>query len=81
METHALTTRRLEHPAPDGDDQARLLRHGDELVRRDRPALRMNPAKQCLDTENLALCEADDGLVVQLELVEREGMLKVGTQL
>ena len=47
----------------------------------DHPARRVLPAKQRLDAVVAALIEADDGLVVDLELVQLERALQLRLQL
>ena len=66
-----------ENPSADGDDQAGLFREGDEVERWDRSARRVHPAKECLDAVVLALIEANDGLEVDLELVQLQRALQL----
>ena len=65
----ALAARLAEHPPADRDDQAGLLGERDELRRRDEPARRVVPAQQRLDAVVGPPLEADDRLVVDLELL------------
>ena len=81
MQDDALAASLLEHPAADGDDQAGLLGERDEVERRDRPARRVHPAEQRLDAVVGTLVEANDRLVVDLELVQLEGALQLGLEL
>ena len=62
----------VQHPAPDGHDQVGLLRHGDELGRRDEAALGMAPADERLERRAARLPPARQRLQVQLQLAVRD---------
>ena len=64
-----MPARLLEHPLAELDDDAGLLGVGDELHRRDHPALRVLPAGKCLEAREPAALERDDRLVDDLELL------------
>jgi hypothetical protein len=49
-----------------------LLGHGNELRRRQQAALGVTPAQQCLEPADLLVDDADEGLVMHLELAARE---------
>ena len=51
-ESGGLAAGLAQHPAPDRDDQARLLGERDELVRADQAALGVLPAQQRLDARD-----------------------------
>ena len=50
----ALLAGRAQHPLPEGDDEAGLLRQPDELVRLDEPMLGVLPAQQRLNAQDIA---------------------------
>ena len=77
----AVAAGHLQHPAADRDDQAALLGEWDELVGRDVAARRVRPPQQRLDAVDLVLLQADDRLVVDRELVQRDRLLQVRAQL
>ena len=58
-----------------------LFGERDEVEGLDRPARRVLPAKQCLDAVVAAIIEANDGLVVDLELVQLERSLQLRLEL
>ena len=64
-----LRARLAQHPIADLDDQAALLREGDELVRRHEAALRMRPAQQRLDGLDLHILERQARLIIQREFL------------
>ena len=63
-----LAARLGEHPPSQWNNLPRLLGDRDELRRRDQAALRVLPADQRLDAEQIARVQFDDRLVVQQEL-------------
>ena len=71
----------LQHPTPERDDEAGLLRQSDERTGRHQPALRVRPADERLEADDALLLERDDRLVVQLELVPVEGAAEVALQI
>ena len=60
-----LARRGAQHPLAEGQDQARLLGHGDERDRRQEALLRMLPAHERLEAHDPARRDADERLVVQ----------------
>src|SRR3990167_5448814 len=60
-----LVAGQAEHQPPERQDQARVLREGDELVREDEPPLRMTPPDQSFDTHDAPRLECDDRLIVE----------------
>ncbi len=68
----------LQHPLIDGDDQAGLHRHGEELARLHQPEPRMLPARQRLEALHPAGGDVDDRHVVEQELVAQKGAAQVG---
>ena len=70
-----------QDPAADRDDQPALLGERDELEGRDQAAGGVAPAQQRLDAGDRAVAQADERLVVQLELVALERPLQIGAQL
>ena len=74
-----LGERRLQHVLRQLGHQPGRLGDGDELVRRDPPALRVHPAHQRLQAGDLAV-EADLGLVVQLDLAGVERAAQIAQQ-
>ena len=71
----------LDHPAPHRDDEARLLRDGDELRRRHEAAIRVAPAQQRLRTDHPPGADGEDRLVVEDELVPFERSFKLASRL
>ncbi len=71
----------VQHPPADRQDQARLLGDRDELVRRDHAALRVAPPQERLHAGRLAVLQAHDGLVVQLEPAFGDRPLEIAAQL
>ncbi len=69
-----------EHQPPERQDQAGLLRKGDELVRIDEPALGVAPPHERFDTDDAPRLERDDRLIVELELACRDGPLELGLE-
>ena len=69
-----------DHPEVERDDQAGLLGGGDELRRRDQPALGVLPADQRLEARDPTGIELDDRLVGDPELVALDRAAKVGLQ-
>lgn len=63
-----------EYPLADTFDQAGFLRQGNEIERRDQPALGMLPAQQGLDTDDAALAQIQLRLVIDLQFLTRQGM-------
>ena len=71
-----------QHPGADRNDQTGFLGQRDEVERRDEPALRVVPAEEGLDAVVRILpVEAHDRLVVHLELLELDRLLKLRLQL
>ena len=62
----------LQYPAPDGDDKAALLGHGNELRWRDDPQLGMVPDQQRFEAHKVAP-DAELRLVAQLEFAVLQG--------
>ncbi len=60
-----LATRLLEHPAAELDDEAALLRDGDEVGRLHDSSCRVAPAEEGLDPDDALRREIEDRLVVQ----------------
>jgi len=77
----SLSACRLEDPETERNDQARLLRDSDELIRRETRASRMPPADECLDANDPSGLELHDGLVVELELSGVDGGPQLSRQL
>jgi len=69
--------RRREHPAPDRTDQSGVLGDADELEVRHDPPLGVTPAQQRFEPDDALALEVDERLVVQLELVQGEGVSQV----
>src|SRR5882757_6376510 len=67
----------LNHPAPDVDDELRLLEQGDECVGLHEPAARVLPAQQRFDSEDDARLELEDGLVHEVVLAAFERAAEV----
>src|SRR5581483_2313635 len=63
-----LTACFVQHPVPDGHDEAGLLGERNESARRDQSASGMAPADQRLRTLYVSRADIDLGLVMQLEL-------------
>ncbi|MNS72333.1 hypothetical protein D3C72_1057400 [compost metagenome] len=63
-----------QHPFADGQDQAGLLGHGDEVGRRDVAAALVLPAQQDLVARRLAGLDRGLDLIVQLELFVIQGL-------
>ena len=63
-----------QHLLPEFDDPARLFRDLDERARHDDAALRVTPADQGLDAEQLAARQVDDRLVLDEEFVPGQGV-------
>src|SRR5580658_6490910 len=70
-----------EDPLPERNDQAALFRKGDELIGINQTPLGMAPTNQSLGAAALAPPDVDDGLIVKLELVARDGDAKVVLEL
>ena len=68
----------VEHPAVEVGDEAVLLGERHERARRDVAADRVVPAGQRLDADQPVRAEVEDGLVVQVELVEGERLAQLG---
>src|SRR3990172_2389860 len=66
----------IEDPAADVEDQVRTLGHADEFARPDHPALRVDPADERFDAGHPTARHVDDRLVVEDELVRRDGALE-----
>jgi len=64
-----LAGRVAEHAVADRHDEAGFLGQRDEIGRADQATLRMHPAQQRLGLVDAPAAQADDGLVVQHELV------------
>ena len=60
-----------EDPAAQRDDEAGLLGQGDEVGGKEDPAVGMAPADQGLEADAPGSLQAQDGLVVHLELAGR----------
>ena len=73
-------TRALEHPQRERPNGARLLGHRDEPIGKNEPELRMLPAHQRLDAENLARLQIDFRLVDDAQLVARDGVPEIPHQ-
>src|SRR5262249_53773862 len=61
-------THRLDHEIADVDDQAELLGDADEATRREQAELRVLPAHERLEADDLPILAADHRLVVHEEL-------------
>ncbi len=70
----------LQREAAERDDGAGLLRMGDEVRRRDQSLGGMVPAQQGLEAGDAGIGEADDGLVVKVELAVVDGAAQVGLE-
>ena len=70
----------IEQPAPDGDDEPRLLGEGNEVLGRDEPALGMRPADERLEPLDAPGRHLDDGQVVHAELLAHQRPPQVGLQ-
>src|SRR5207244_11979114 len=81
VDDNALAARRVQDPAANRDDQARLLGERDELERRDVPAGRVPPAQERLDAGDLARLEPGDRLGVERELGRLDRALGLGAEL
>ena len=66
-----------QHPAAESDDLARLFCHRDELRGHQPALLRMLPAHQRLDAEELGRLEVDDRLEFQEELAAGQRLVQV----
>src|SRR4029077_9632877 len=64
----------------DGQDDAGLIRHRDELPRHDQ-TFRTLPTTQCLEPHDLAVAQRYNGLVENAELVQLECFAQVGFEL
>ncbi len=67
----------LQHPAPERDDLARLLRHRDELPRQHAAVHGVLPAHEGLDAEQLRGLQVDDRLELEEELAPGECLVQV----
>ena len=76
----ALLDRRLDHPDPQGPDQAGVLGQVDELVGRDQTQPGVGPADQRLGAGHASRLDLDLGLVVQHQLVAVDGMTQLADQ-
>src|SRR5580765_7118772 len=81
VQERALTAGFLKDPTADWDDQASLFGEWDEVERRDRPARWVHPTKQRFDTVVGAVIEANDGLVMDHELLQLERPLQLRLKL
>ncbi len=70
-----------DHPFADRSHQARLLRHRDELRRRDRAPLRVLPAQKPLDALDQAGAGVDHRLEEQPQLAVAERRAQTALQL
>src|SRR5207247_2666035 len=68
-----LTAPLAEVPSPDGKDQARLLRQGDELRGKHEAPPRVLPADQAFEAREPVVRQGDDGLVMDAELLTLQG--------
>ena len=66
-----------QHPAPERDDLAGLLRHRDELAGQQAALFRVLPPHQRLDAEQLGGLEVDDRLELEEELLARQRLVQV----
>lgn len=69
-----------QHPAPDGHDEARVFRDGNEAVGPDQ-AIRRAPAQQCLEARQAPGVQVALRLVEQLELAAVQCLRQAGLQL
>src|SRR6266508_4814399 len=77
----ALTAGLLQDPAADGDDLPSLLSERDEVEGRNRAARRVHPPEQRLHAVIGLQVETNDGLIVDLELVQLERALQFRLEL
>ena len=75
--TRSLATRLVEHVSTERKNEAGLLGKADEVAGQHETPLRVLPAKESLDTDDVARAERDDGLVVDDELVGDDGALEI----
>lgn len=64
-----LTTHLAQHPFINTQDEARHIEYRDERIRADEATLRVLPAQERLDTDDLVVVQGDNRLVMQPELV------------
>src|SRR5207245_8106707 len=75
-----LTADLLDHPAADRVDQAHLLGEGDELSRREHPAVGIRPADQGLDPVHVPGPELDNRLVVVVYTMLIDGLVSASRE-
>jgi hypothetical protein len=63
------------------DDETGFLGEGNELGRRHDPLARMAPARQGLQSEQLACLDVEDRLIVDFDLAIRDGVAQIGFEL
>jgi hypothetical protein len=71
-----IAARRAQQPVAQVVDEAAFLGHRHEYVGRDRAEHAIGPPCQCLETEDAAVVETDERLVV-----DRDGVGRPGAQL
>jgi len=68
----------FDDPRAERDDQPRLFRHADKLIRQHEAAPRMSPAYESLKRAGVLRHDVVEGLVVHLELASGQGIAKFG---
>ena len=76
-----LTACRIEDMTAEREDEPGLLGERDEVARKHEPAIRVLPTHERLDTDDAAVLQRDDRLVVDVELVGEDSALEVGLEL
>src|SRR5438309_11738806 len=74
-----LATCLVEHPIAQRDDKAGFFSNRNELVREDHASLGMVPAKQCLKTNKLAICD-ELWLILQMKFAIFQCMAQIAHQ-
>src|SRR5438477_4299422 len=67
-------------PIAERHDQPDFLGHRDKLIGRDKTALWMIPAQQCLESADFAAGEIDERLIIEFEFVALERLAKIELQ-
>ena len=76
-----LTARRVQDLDGHRNDETGVLADRDELVRRNKAALRMVPPHQRLKSHEARVVETDDRLVVELKFVPLDRVSQIGLEL
>src|SRR3954471_15766962 len=74
---HGVGAGPFKNPLADPVDESNFFCNRYELTRRDQPLFRMTPARQRLHAAQLMRHEVDDWLVMDLQLVLRDGVAEI----